>query len=180
MTNEQWQKVSDYTRESLLRIADPSLPQTSVFPEALSVKHRGFFLGLISPKGDDIAREGFLFDDTNDLRGSVDRAIIAFAAALESQKIAMNAIQAGTLQLCLICEIVFIKEPLNWDDSKDGVYFSWGDRYKGLYLPYQIRRSDSTKIEIMEKLCSYQAHVPSNLWQYPCGMVYKLVAESYP
>ena len=79
----------------------------------------------------------------------------------------------------IVWDVVFLKNSLGWDENEDGVHFQWGDEYKGLYLPYEIKQMKVPKTEVLNRLCSWETHVISNLWRLPEGRISRVVVDSF-
>lgn len=175
-----WSKLASYTKGRLLSKYDPStlVPSINEEQEGLEADHKGFYLGIKSSTGEPLLRVGFLEDSTNIL-SSLNRAVEAAYADLSARGVPSKVVQTSTLYFTVVNDVTFTNNGLAWDENEDGVYFSWGDTYKGLYLPYQIKQMSVKKSEIMNRLCSWESGVPSNLWRLPEGMVHRLSCDSF-
>ncbi len=175
-----WYKIAMNVKESLIAKFD----QTTIVPplndkNLFQRQHKGFYVGIISSSDKEVVRVGFMREDCSDVSESANKVIEALYTELKAKNIPIQVLQTATYHFTIIDDDIHINAGLLWDENKEGVYFSWGDRYQGLYLPYQIKKMDVTKSEIMNRLCSWEANVPSNLWRLPEGMVWKLRCDSY-
>jgi hypothetical protein len=181
MMAEIWQKIAEYTRSRLIGKMDPTYlfaEQSGVRPES-QINHKGFYVGIVDSKENDLIREGFLKDNQTNVLDSIDIIVKNIYNQLKAKGITKPTIETSKFYYSLITECLYIKNPLQWDENSDGVCFQWGQKYKGLYLPYQIKKMPYTKIEIMHRLCSFECGVVSNLWQLETGLVFRLICNSY-
>jgi len=174
-------KLSQYAKHFVLAKYDPSTLVPVIDPESAELKlaHKGVYVGINDSTGNQTIRTGFLDEDCSNVLNSLNRVLEAVYAELSTKGISAKLVQTSIFYLTVVTEVVFIGNPLSWNENEDGVYFSWGEKYKGLYLPYEIKQLSVKKTEIMNRLCSLQSRVPSNLWRLPEGMCSRLVCESY-
>lgn len=181
MNENLWNKIMNYTRSKLHYLYDKNSP----FAEDPSLKiefnipHVGFYIGITSNTGDDIIREGFLHNNLGNIIDSCDVVVQNLFNNLKHKNIDHDKIATSTFHLTIINKIVPLKNPLQWDQKSDGIYGMWGERYKGLYLPYQIQRMNNTQVEIMDRLCAWELGIASNLWRVPECIVFRLQSQSY-
>jgi hypothetical protein len=181
ITEEIWKQLAQLLKKRLLSQFDPStmVPADSELRTKVNLPHKGFYLGVLDSSQKEVARVGFLKEDCTNILESAYSVIEAFATEMKAQAINHQVLPAASFHFTAIWDVVFIPKGLEWNENADGVYFAWGDRYKGLYLPYQIQRMTVTKTEIMNRLCSWEAKVPSNLWRLPEGLISRLICDSY-
>lgn len=181
LSPDLWTRVARYARNKLAGMFDPShmFAEESDLREQMEIEHKGFYAGVVDSSENELIREGFLKDGQTNVLASLDVVLTNIHSALKVQGVTRPTIETSTLYFSLVKECLYIKNPLQWDESVDGICFQWGQRYKSLYLPYQINRSSSTKFEIMDRLCSWEAGVPSNLWRMPEGLCWRLICDSY-
>jgi AMMECR1 domain-containing protein len=182
MNQELWKTIDKYCRESIANRFNASNLISTVLP-TIEEPHHGFYIGLISASGKELGRGGVLRSvkaNTLDLSADIKDAVDNLYQTLKSSHVDENTAKVSSVFLTVLRGFEYIEDPMKWDDSKDGVYFAWGEKYRAFYLPYQIRLMAVSKIETMDRLCSFEAHVPANLWRLPEGMVYKILCESYP
>ena len=81
--------------------------------------------------------------------------------------------------MTFVHDVIYLQNPLDWDEDKNGIYFQWGQKYKGFYLPNQIKKinSENKKIKVLDKLVCHEVGLISNLWRMPEGLVYKIVCD---
>ena len=176
-----WNKLASYAKGHLLSKFDPTLITGSSedFAPHLEIPHKGFYLAVENSSQQEVVRAGFLQEECNNVLDSTHRVVDAVYAELTAKNLPAQTVQTGRLHFTTVLDIDFIENGLAWDTNEDGIYFSWGDRYKGIYLPYQIRKMNVTHHEIMSKLCSLVAGVPSNLWRLPEALIWRLTCDSH-
>ncbi len=181
LSPDLWPKLAHYARSKLVSLFDPSrmFAEASNLRESLDIDHKGFYIGIVDSGNKELIREGFLQDAQSNVLASVDVNLTNIYNSLNAKGVTPPTIETATLFFSMIDDCIYIKNPLEWDEGTDGICFQWGQRYKGLYLPYQINRSSATKYEIMDRLCSLQAGVASNLWRQPEGLIFRLIVDSY-
>lgn len=143
-----------------------------------NVLHKGFYLGLLDSSDTEIARVGFLKDKQTNLVSSAALVLNDLKNILQLKNISRNQFNTCKIYCVAIQDCVYIADPLNWDVKTNGILFKWGQKYQGLYLPYQIARMKAHKIEIMDRLCSLECGLISNLWKLPEGLVYRLICST--
>ena len=149
-------------------------------PNALQLVHKGFYIGILSSTNEEVIREGFLKEDLQNVLESANIVIENVIRRLKQKSIPLSQIHTSSFHLTIVSDVVYIQNPTHWDENKDGVYFQWGQNYKALYLPYQIKRMNIPKIEIMDRLCGWEAGLAANLWRKPEGLVWKMTCFAYP
>lgn len=181
LTEASGQKLSQYAKHYILAKYDPSTLIPTVDTESVEWKldHKGLYVGIEDSSGNRIVRTGFLEEGCENVLSSLSRVLEAVYAELSTKGVSVKSVQTSTFYLTLVTDVIFISNPLGWNENEDGIYFSWGDKYKGLYLPYEIKHLSVKKTEIMNRLCSWIASVPGNLWRLPEGMCSRLVCSSY-
>lgn len=181
LTEISGQKLSRYAKHYILAKYDPATLVPTMDTEAVEwqLEHKGLYIGIKDSSETHILRTGFLEEDKSNVLESLNRVLEAVYSELSTKGISAKVIQTSTFYLTLVTDVIFIVNPLSWNENEDGVYFSWGDKYKGLYLPYEIKELAVKKTEIMNRLCSWVAKVPSNLWRLPEGMCSRIVADSF-
>lgn len=179
MKTEHHANIISYVRGKIIQSIDPTymfVPPDGIDDDSF---HKGLYIGLVNSKDKEICRAGFMKDGLKNIINSIEIAVAEAAGLLKSNNILRPEIETSTIFITIIKDCTYISHPLEWDDSTDGVCFQWGQKYKGVYVPYQIKKISESKINIMERLCSMEAGVPSNLWKLPEGLVYRLVCESF-
>lgn len=166
--------LHSYCKERLLQKFDPSLPLTVTLPN-LNELHKGCYLGLVSSSNKDVAYSGFLQDKQSDVNKTLDKTIESFFSELRGKNITPNSLETGTLYLYLVRDVVYIPKPMDWDENKDGLYFMWGQEFRGLYLPYQIKLMSCSKVEVLDRLCSHLIGIPSSMWRLPEGLLFRII-----
>lgn len=178
LPKDTWDKIGNAVKNQLLAKYEPtSLPS---FPkDRLLLDHKGFYVGLKNSANEELIRVGFMKESPTDILDSAFRVTQGLFNELQSQNIPLKFIRTSSFYCTLIWDVVFINNGLSWNENEDGIYFNWGDKYSGFYLPYQIQSMTATKVDIMNRLCSLEAKIPSNLWRLPEGLVHKLICDSY-
>lgn len=181
LSNTQWTSLANYVRTKTVSLFDPG----SIFSEEagldslLRYAHKGFYVGVATPEGQDLVREGFLQDGLTSLKQSSDIVVKNLVSAFKGKDANTSTISTSTFHFTVITDVQYIADPMDWKEDSDGVYFMWGQNYKGLYLPYQIKKMGASKVEVLDKLCSWEAGLVSNLWRLPEGLVWRLSCQTY-
>jgi len=181
LTNNQLSKLSTHVRSKIIALYDPAslfAPEEGL-KQDLQMKHKGFYIGVVSSDGKQLFHDGFLKEDLNYVIDSADIVSKNVYSELKSLNIDADQIKKSTFYFELVMDCIYMPDPLSWDENRDGVYFMWGQKYRGMYLPYQIRRMNVPKVEILDRLCSWVCGVPSSLWRLPEGLVFKLICQSH-
>lgn len=177
MTDLQWDKLINYVRTSVTSKFDSSII-VSDHNFNIPVNHIGFFISIELANGDIVFRDGFLKANLTDIKSSSDIVINNIKSVLTAKNIKLSEIQGSTFYFTSVINQSYMADPLSWNENVDGVYFQWGQDYRGYYLPYEIRKMNIPKIEIMDRLCSHQCNLVTNLWRLPEGLCFKLICES--
>lgn len=176
-----WSRFANSIKARLLSMYDPAVlvpPVEDLIPK-LRVQHCGFYITMYDTKQEKAAREGFLKKEAEDIIQSANSVAQALYTKLQAEGVSSKSLSISSFNFVVVWDLIFVKNALSWNENSEGVYFCWGDRYKGLYLPHEITRMSATKVEILNRLCSWECHVPSNLWRLPCGQIWKIVCDSY-
>jgi len=163
MNNTEWQKVQSAIK------SDSQFP----VPE-IEENHEGAFLALIEPSGEIITKIKALGKAT-----SLTETVKNLITQLKEKNI--DNIKNLNINLCVIKEVNYLKNPMEWDMNKDGVCFQWGDRYIGFYMPYEVARIGGDKIRILDRLCSWKTEpaIFGSAWRLPEGIVHSLKVDWY-
>jgi hypothetical protein len=175
LSENQWNKISSYCRSKVVSLFDPAIiavPDSKLRVET-NMPHKGFYIGVVDPEGKELSRSGFLKESQN-IFDSADIAVQQTFNDLKLTGITISNVQTSTFFFTLVTDVIYMPDPMQWQEDSDGVYFMWGQDYRGLYLPYQIKRLGVSKVEVMDRLCTWEAGVCSNLWRLPCGLVWRL------
>ncbi|MHA2279449.1 MAG: hypothetical protein ACXAC5_00960 [Promethearchaeota archaeon] len=181
LSRESWKSLAENLKNRLLAKFDPA---TLVAPNAelrskLEVSHKGFYLVILDSSKNKVIRVGFLEDDLVNIMDTAYKVVEAAYVELQAKNVPYKKLLTSSFNFTAVWDVVFINNGIAWNENEDGIYFAWGDRYKGMYLPIEIQQMVVSKTEIMNRLCSYQSGVPSNLWRLPEGLVFRLIADSY-
>lgn len=181
LSQQNWSLLADISKNQLLAKFDPA---TLVAPDAdlrskLEVSHKGFYLTVFDSSKEQIIRVGFLEDKLSNVMDSACKVVEAAYTELKAKNVPLQKLLTSSFNFTAIWDVVFINNGIAWNENEDGVCFSWGDRYKGMYLPIEIQQMIVPKTEIMNRLCSYSCGVPSNLWRLPESLVHRLICDSY-
>lgn len=176
-----WTHLSTLLKTKLLAKYNPGTltPDGGDINSKLKIRHCGFYISLYDSGKDKIARVGFLQKNCTDVLESAFQTLDGLFGELEAKGFPHKKLPTCSYNFVAVWDVVFMENALAWDADVDGVYFNWGDRYKGLYLPYEIKRMSTTKVETLNRLCSWEIGLPSNLWRLPEGMTYKILCDSY-
>jgi hypothetical protein len=178
---ETWESASVCFKAKILSKFDPStlVPPIGDLQSKLHIDHKGFFICLFDSSKKKIVRTGFMEDGQSDIVNSATKAIDALHKELEANKVSYAKLLTAVFNFVVVWDVVYLKNSLGWNENDDGVYFSWGDEYKGFYVPSEIKQMKVPKTEILNRLCSFECHVPSNLWRLPEGLVSRIVCDSF-
>lgn len=182
LSSEKLLSLSEYFKKYLffkIEQTDNALNINTPNINEFKILHKGFYVGIIGSNNKQICRVGFLNEDCNNIIDSVKKVADSTYNELHSQKINFDAIKSSTFYFSLIFDVVFINNGLSWNENEDGIYFMWGDKYKGLYLSYEVKRLQCSKIEVMNRLCSCVVKVPSNFWRLPEGLCFRLISDNF-
>lgn len=176
----QWVNINNHFRQSVLSLFDENIvPENIKEHDSYSVRHHGIYIGVVNVHGDSVCRLGSMDGDHNNLIESVKNIRKLLLDFVKEHKWTANMFLTSSLHYCVVLSSSFIDNPLNWNEQEDGIYFQWGDKYRGFYLPYEVQRMNVSKIEVLNRLCTWEAKVPANLWRLPEGLCFKLVCDSY-
>lgn len=181
LTHSQLNQLASYTRSRVVSMFDPAqmFAESDSLRKELESAHRGFFVGVVDHNGNELCRSGFLKEDQKNIRDSAEMVVKGLFSELQSQNVTVDIVRKATFHFTIVNECIYMPDPTVWNENSDGIYFMWGQRYKAMYLPYQIRRLNMSKIDIMDRLCMWEAGVASNLWRLPCGLMWRLVCQSH-
>ncbi len=84
---------------------------------------------------------------------------------MKNASVPVTKVNTGTFYYTIITDVTYLPNPMQWNENTDGIYFMWGQDYRALYLPYQITKMNLSKIEVMDRLCSWNAGVPANFME---------------
>jgi len=177
LTTVQWDGVANHIRSKLDNYYDPALGfvEDKELRQQLSLKHKGAYIGF--EYEDVIVREGFLKEDLTNILESFDRIVDQVYGIFKKSSVPATKLHVGTFHYVIITEVTYLPNPDQWNENRDGIYFMWGQDYRGLYLPYEIQKMNMNKIDVMDRLCSHQIGVPANLWRLPEGLVHLLTCH---
>ncbi len=181
IADDIWLRLATLLKARLLAKYDPGVlaPEEGGIGSKLEIRHRGFYASVYDSKKDKMANVGFLQGGCTNVLESAMKALTALHAELKAKGVPHKKLPTSSYNFAVVWDLIFIENSLAWDANSDGIYLSWGDRYKGLYLPYEIKQMSVTKSEVLNRLCSWQIGIPSNLWRLPEGMTYKILCDSY-
>ena len=175
-----FQNLANYCRNYIINAYNPtsSLAEPSGLRTSLMTKHKGLYVGIFSPKDEEICSEGILKEDLTDILDTGNLVCRKIFDALRAKNITESVFKTCQCNFALVKDIIYIMDSLDWNQAIDGIYMQWGQKYKGIYLPYQIKRMKVTKNVVMDRLCSWQCGIVSSCWKMPEGLTYKVVCDS--
>lgn len=177
MTEINKKKILIYIRDYLKQLFDSNSVIDNSFWSNIDFPHKGVYIsGLFEKQNHKI---GFMNETTGKLQESFDLALNMMYDYMNSNKLNSTNLKLFKFNVTIIYDVVYIQDPMKWDDKKDGIYFQWGQKYKAFYLPYEIYTMNMDKVQILNYLCSTSAKVPANLWRMPEGLVFKIICESF-
>ncbi len=180
LSAKQLENLSNHCRSKLTSLFDPAVPfaeQKNLHAE-LNFPHKGFYIGVVDAEGNDVCRSGFLKDAVN-VCDSADAVVSNLHNDLKAKNIPVSQVHSSSFYFTVVTDVRYMSDPLSWNEETDGVYFMWGQDYRGLYLPYQIKRAGIPKVKILDRLCTWEAGVASNLWRLPEGLCWVLSCQSH-
>ena len=174
-------RIGNYCRFKLDSLFDPGLMFTedTQFETDCQYDHKGLYVGVVDSSGNSILREGFLQDSQFNIKNSLDIIIKNLFNSAKQNNISREKLQTSTFHYSIINDCIYKADPLNWDENSDGVYFMWGQRFRAMYLPYEIKKLGLSKVDVLDRLCSFEAKVPSSLWRSPEGLIYQIKCVSF-
>jgi len=181
ISQDIWLNLATLLKSQLLARYDPGtmVPDSSKISSKLEMQHRGFYISVYDSKNEKIARSGFLREGCTNILESSVQALEGLHSELKARGIPHKKLLTSSYNFVAVWDLVFLENSLAWDDNADGIHLNWGDRYKGMYLPYEIKQMSATKIEVMNRLCSWELGIPSNLWRLPEMLTWKMLCDSY-
>lgn len=176
-----WSHLATLLKTRLLAKYNPGTltPDDSGIVSKLEIPHHGFYLSVYDSGKGKIARVGFLRAGCKNILESATQALEGLHTELEAKGISHKKLLTSSYNFVVVWDLIFIENSLAWDANVDGIYFSWGDRYKGMYLPYEIKQMSTTKVETLNRLCSWEMGIPSNLWRLSEMLSYRMLVDSY-
>ena len=181
LSKDIWNSFATLLKNKLVAKYDPTALVASDpdLSSKLQMPHKGFYITALDSSKEELSKVGFLKDEQTDLVASSHKVIEALYIELQTKGVSQQQLLTGSFNFTAIWDVVFTNNGINWNENEDGVTFEWGDRYKGMYLPWEIQEMTVSKVEIMNRLCSHIASVPSNLWRLPEGMCNRLICDSH-
>lgn len=174
MTNNEKQTIKTYAKNKLHAHLSTSPCKE---PDSLMINHKGFFLTIINPMGEQLLREGFLQTAFN-VTVSAKQAAIQAADKIRMMNLSKSILPTCDIVCTLILDVEYLENPMEWNEE-NGLFFQWGQDFRGFLLPNEIKRMQHDKPTILDMLCIEQAGVCSNLWRLPEGLVWELKAEEF-
>lgn len=173
-------QLLSYVRSKIEHMYDPSFifGEPKDLRSSFEIPHKGFYIGVIDAQGNEILREGFLESQAKNILYSADNVVAVAFPQLQIKSLNISHFKTSLVHICVIHEVTYIPNPMNWDENEDGLFFQWGQKYKGFYLPYQIKRLNTHKIGVLDRLCGWECRLSSNLWRSESGLCWKLICQS--
>lgn len=177
LSDKQWKNIANHCRSKIVHLTDPTalFVENTNLREELEMPHKGFYIGIIDSSDNELMREGFLSEEPTNVLESADKVSQSIVNRLKDESISISKVKTSTFYFSVITDVVYLPDPLQWE--KEGIFFSWGD-YKSMLLPYEIKRMNAPKIEIMDKLTTGTG-LFSSAWRNPVGLCWKLITQSY-
>ncbi len=181
LTNQHLTKLANHVRSKITAAYDPAtmFSEDRDLREQLKTPHKGLYVGVVSSTNESLVREGFLKEEQKNVLDSAEMVISSLQSALNKNNVTIDKIKTATFHFSVVSDCVYMPDPTVWDENKDGIYFMWGQKYRGLYLPYQIKSMNLPKSEIMDRLCSWECGVVSNLWKFSEGLCWRIITQSH-
>ncbi len=181
IADNMWITLAEFLKARLLAKYDLGIlsPEASELKSKLEILHHGCYISVYDNQKNKIARVGFLRQDCQNVLESFTQALEALHTELEAKGISHKKLPSSSYNFVVVWDLVFIENPLAWDVNVDGIYLNWGDKYKGLYLPYEINQMSTTQVEVLGNLCSFTLALPANLWKLPECISHRVLCDSY-
>lgn len=181
ISQDIWSELATLLKSKLLAKYNPDTftPDSGKISSKLEIQHRGFYISIFDSKNDKLAQVGFLREGCTNVLESAVQALEGIYSELQAKGVSHKKLPTSSYNFTAVWDVVFLENSLAWDANTDGIYLNWGDRYKGMYLPSEIKQMSTTKAEVLNRLCSWELGVPSNLWRLPEGMTYKILCDSF-
>lgn len=173
----QQRELISYVRGRLVQNLDPAFVNSENELD-INIAHRGFYVGIFY-ESQELCRVGFLEENLNNIKNSADRIIPNIQTELQAKNVTVDILKKSEIYVTIVRECVYLPDPMTWDENSDGIYFMWGQKYRAMYLPYQIQQMGLSKVNTMDQLCSHEAGVPSTLWKLPEGLIWRLGCQSF-
>ncbi|MFA6088632.1 MAG: hypothetical protein WC755_02095 [Candidatus Woesearchaeota archaeon] len=167
MNNSEWMKL-----QSAIRLCNISIDKSI---SQIEESHYGCFLALIDNEGKIVKEiKKILSEETKSISKTIDMII----SDIKKEKLDISNL---SINLCVIKDAVYLRNPMEWDMNKDGVCFQWGNNYIGFYMPYEVSRMGGDKVRILDKLCSLKTNpsIFSSAWRLPEGLIYSIKVDWY-
>ena len=181
IAEDTWLHLATLLKTRLLSKHDPGtlIPDDGRIADRLEFQHRGFYISVYDSGNKKIARTGFFQEGCTNILHSAMQALDGLHSELKAKGISSKRLPTSSYNFVAVWDLIFMENPLVWDANVDGVYLNWGDRYKGLYLPREIKQMSVTKPATLDRLCSWEMGIPSNLWRLPECLSYRILVDSY-
>jgi len=77
MNDKIWDKLSTYVRSKVSSLYDPSflMGEDSNLEKDCEILHAGFYIGMVSSRGEELVREGFMKEGLLNIKDSADTVI---------------------------------------------------------------------------------------------------------
>lgn len=179
ISTEALRQLTRYAAARIVSAFDPSALVQPVddLRSKLEEPHKGFYLGITDSQGE-LAREGFLREDQKNALDSFDQVVNPLISQIRASSLDLQRLKLAQFHVTVVREVNYMPDPLRWDQSKDGVFFQWGQDYRSILLPYQIARLNMTQTDVLDRLCQ-SSGLACSLWRLPEGLVWKLTCQSY-
>lgn len=134
----------------------------------ISEEHKGAYITYLD--GNNVVYENGILKESSNLLSSTFKSLCENVGQIkENHKLVFYVVK----------DVIYLKDKTDWDMSKDGVFFQWGNRFRGVLLPHETQSVSGNKIKMLDRLCSHKIGVPSSLWAYPEALVYRIVMDTY-
>ena len=174
--SDQWDKISSYARTLLISMLDPSV--ATPVPINVVAAHKGFYIIIVDNEGKQLVKEGFLAENIFNISESSAKVINGIHNKAKLTNIPLSQLKSSSFYFYLINNINYIANPTLWDEAKDGLFFMWGQDFKSILLPYEIKKIGGSKINVLDTLCS-QCNLPSSLYKLPEGLVWRIDCDEH-
>jgi len=181
LANQHLVKLASYVRSKIDLAIDPAtlFTENPDLKEQMQTPHKGLYIGIVSSTNESLAREGFLKEGQTNVLDSTNIVVDNLWNTIKKNNVDVSKLKTSTFHFSIISDCIYMPDPTAWDENNDGIYFMWGQKYRGLYLSYQIKSMNLSKTEVLDRLCSWEIGIVSSVWKQPCGLVWRLVCQNH-
>lgn len=168
--------MTDYVTGALTKLYHP---HTLFGPDPIpDENHIGAYVVIYDKTRDEIVtKKGFLLTGQTIVRRSLDRVIKETFRDLTDRNISLPYIREQTFYVYIVTGLTYLADPIGGFKPECGVCFQWGQNYKGIYLPIEIKLLQDKGLhtgDIYDRLVCWECGLPANLWRLPEGLIWRM------